>query len=255
MWHLLAVLVGAGVLLASGGCAGRYIRIEEKGLTCAEAQQIAITAVRRMNYTIETATNPLPGAPGMIIGSITEGTTKRGLLVQVFCTSIGASIEAKTDQGGLADLNFPAEFRRSFEVAAAARPPLRKAAESGVDVLLTPERSGSSDLGVDVSAVDVVPVRVRISNHSARVYGFRVEDVVLHGQDGTRVKAIPVHSLAKLSPADQETLREKVVADADIAAGETLTGYLLFPFKAYARARVMLIDRDAGEPEGFSIDF
>lgn len=234
----------------------RYIRMDEKGLTCAEAYQIAIGAVRRMNYTIDTSTKPTPGAPGVITATHTEGTATRGLMVQVFCTTMGASVEAKTEQGGLADLNFPAEFRRSFETAAANRAPLRQPAESGLDVLLTPERGNTPELGVDVSGIGVLPVHVLISNRSTRVYAFRVKDVVLKTEDGGRARPLRLQDIsAQLSPVDADRLQQKALADRDIQAGETMTGFLFFPFKAYARARVVLTDRASDEPEGFSIEF
>ena len=243
-------------LLAGPGCVARYIRMDEKGMTCAEAFQIAIGAVSRMNYTIDTATKPTPGAPGVITATHTEGTTKQGLLVQVFCTTMGAAVEAKTEQGGLADLNFPAEFRRSFETTAANRSPQRQAAENGLDVLVVPVRGNAPELGVDVSSIGVLPVSVRISNASARVYRFRVKDVVLKTEDGERTKALAIKTLtAQLSPADADTLRQKMLDDRDIQAGETISGFLFFPFKVYARARVVLIDRASDEPEGFSIEF
>jgi hypothetical protein len=244
------------LLLAGPGCMARYIRMDEKGLTCSEAYQIAIAAVRRMNYTIDTVNKPVPGAPGVITAKLTEGASTRGLMVQIFCTTMGSAIEAQTDSGGLADLNFPNEFRHSFATVAATRAPERRPAENGLDVLLTPARGNAPELGVDVGSIGVLPVSVRISNRSARVYGFRVTDVVLKTEDGERAKALGVQTLsAQLSPTAADTLRRKALTDRDIAAGETLTGFLFFPFKAYAGARVVLIDRASDEPEGFSIEF
>lgn len=252
----VAAVIGVLAFLIGPGCAGRYIRMDEKGLTCTEAYQIAIAAVRRMDYTIDSSTTPTPGAPGVIAATRTEGTAKQGLLVQVFCTTLGAAIEAKTDQGGLAQLNFPAEFKRSFAVAAAARAPERKPAESGLDVLLTPERGNTPVLGVDLSNIGVLPVSVRISNRSTQVYGFRLKDVVLRTENGERGKPLDIKSLsAQVSPADADILKQKTLTDRDIQPGETMTGFLLFPFKAYTRARVVLIDRASDEPEGFSIEF
>ncbi len=230
--------------------------MDEKGVTCSEAFQIAITAVHRMNYTIDTATKPTPGAPGVITATHTEGSSTQGLMVQIFCTTLGASIEAKTENGGLADFNFPAEFRHSFETVAANRAPERAAAENGVDVLVTPARGSVPELGVDVSSIGVLPVSVRITNHSTRIYGFRIKDVVLKTEDGERAKPLGITGItAKLSSGDADTLRQKALADQDIPAGATMTGFLFFPFKPYASARVVLIDRASDEPEGFSIEF
>ncbi len=254
-WRATAIVCLVALLVGSG-CMGRYIRMDEKGLTCSEAFQIAIAAVRRLNYTVDTATRPTPGSPGVIAATHTQGAARQGLMVQIFCTTLGASVEAKTENSGLADLNFPAEFRHSFETAAANRAPERPAAENGLDVLVTPARGNVPELGVDVSSIGVLPVAVRVSNHSTRVYGFRVRDVVLNTEDGERTKPLGLTSVsAQLSPAHAETLRQKALFDRDIPAGETMTGFLFFPFKAYASARVVLVDRASDEPEGFSIDF
>ena len=241
-------------LLLCAGCAGRYVRIEQKGLTCADAYQIAITAVRKMGYTIDQATKPAPSVPGMITASHEEGSNKQSMLVQVFCTSLGAEVEAKTEQGGLTQRSFPQEFKRTFEAAAAERPPVRAAPASGLDVLLAPERGDA--LGVDLSDAGVLPVSVRITNHTPRVYRFTVKDVVLQTVDGERVTPSALAGVAAKVPAvAADTLRPKVLSDRDIKPGEVVSGFLLFPFKSYARARVVLIDRASDEPEGFSIEF
>lgn len=238
------------------GCAGRYIRIEQQGLTCVEAHQIAITAVQRLGYTIEQVQKPAPSAPGFITGAHEEGANKQTIFVQVFCTTLGAEVEAKAEGGGLGQLNFPSEFRRSFEVAAATRAPVRKAAESGVDVLLTPERVNSSDLGVDLTPTGSLPVSVRITNSTNRNYRFRTKDVVLQTAEGERVKPLSPKDVAtKLDSAAAATIQKKAVTDRDIKANETLNGYLFFPFKSYSHARVVLKDLESGEPEGFSIEF
>lgn len=244
------------VLLGCAGCLGRYVRISEKGLTCVEAHSVAIDAVRRMGYTISEATKATPGAPGVILAARQVGTNKQSIFVQVFCTTQGAEVEAKSDQGGLEQLSFGNEFRRTFEVAAANQAPPRAAAESGVDVLLSPDRGGATDLGVDLTGLGILPISVRITNRTPRTYGFRVKDVLLQTASGERVHAEPVSEVAKRVDATAaEKLRAKVLGDHTIAADETLTGVLLFPFNAYSGARVELIDRASGEAEGFAIEF
>jgi len=239
------------------GCVARHITLSEKGLTCAEAQHVAIDTVRRMGYTISEVTNATPGSPGVIVASQTEGTNTRGLMVSVMCTTLGAQVEAKSNQTGLSDLNFASEFRRNFEYVTVNRPPPRPPAESGVDVLLTPERSSSfADLGVDLETAAILPVSVRITNHTPREYRFRVKDVRLQTAAGDRVAALGSDALAAKVGADAGTaLRQKTLHDQDIKPNETLSGVLFFPFNSYARARVELIDKQSDEAEGFSIEF
>lgn len=252
------LLSAIGILLLFGsGCVARHVTLSEKGLTCTEAQHIAIDTVRRMGYTITESTNATPGTPGVILGSRTEGTSTRGLMVSVACTTLGADVEAKSDQTGISDLNFSSDFRRNFENATVSRPPPRPPAESGVDVLLTPERGSTvGDLGVDLGTAGVLPVSVRITNHTPRAYRFQVKDVRLQTATGDRVAALGNDALThQLGSEAAAALRQKTVHDQDIKPNETLTGILFFPFNAYTRARVELIDRQSDEAEGFAIEF
>jgi len=250
-----AVLLAAAVLLSCGGCVARYVRIKEKGMTCVEAQHVAVESVWRMNYTISEVTKPSPNSPGIIVAGRQDGSSKRSMMVSVFCTSQGAEIEAKTEGGAVAQLSFPSEFRRSFEIAAANQAPPRRAAASGVDVLLIPGRV-DTDVGVDWTSLGVLPVSIRISNQTARVYRFENRRVELRTADRERAVPIGVGDLAAhLTPAQSEKLRQLVVDDRDIEAHATLAGLLLFPFSAYVRARVELVDQLSGESEGFAIEF
>jgi hypothetical protein len=246
---------GVALALLCSGCIARYVRIADPGLTCVEAHRVAIEAVRRMGYTVTEATKAAPGFPGMIVAARETGTRTEGLLVRVFCTVQGAEVEAKTDQGGFAQLSINNEFRHSFEAAAANRAPPRPAAASGVDVLITPERGSElSALGLDLSAV--LPVSVRITNRTARVYDFRAAGVRLQTAEGERVAPLAVADFAAHLPAEAaQSLRDKVLTDRDIAPDATLTGLLLFPLKSYTRARIELIDRASNETEGFAIEF
>lgn len=237
-------------------CVARHVRIQERGLTCTEAQRIAVAAVQRMGYTISETTKASPGAPGMIVAAHAVGTSTHMMMVSIFCTSQGTEVEAKSDEGGLGQLAFPAEFRRSFAAAAANQPPPRAAAASGLDVLVAPEHGDPSKLGVDFSSLGVLPVSLRITNRTSRTYRFSVDGVVLQTLDGERVDALPLTELLpRVSTDAAATLRQKAAADGDIKANETLTGLLFFPFKAYTRARVELTDLSSDESEGFSIEF
>ena len=248
-------LAAFALLLAlCSACVARHILLSENGLTCADAQHIAIDTVRRMGYTITETTKATPGSPGMIIGTRTEGINTHGLMVTVACTTLGAEVEAKSDQTGLSDLNFASEFRRNFEAATTSRPPPRPPAQSGVDVLLNPERGSVAD--VDLSAASVLPVSVRITNHTSRAYRFQVKGVRLQTAAGDRVAALGSDALAaQVGSNAAAALRQKAVHDQDIRPNETLTGLLFFPFNSYTSARVELIDKQSDEGEGFSIEF
>lgn len=250
-------LLAVSLLLLFCACVARHVTLSEKGLTCAEAQRVAIDTVRRMGYTISETTKATPGTPGVLVASRTDGTSTRGLMVSVACTTLGTEVEAKSDQSGLSDLNFASEFRRTFEAATASRPPPRPPAESGVDVLLTPERANRfADLGVDLSTAGVLPVSIRITNHTPRIYRFRVKGVRLQTATGERAAPLDNDGLTSQVGADAAAaLRRKVLYDSDIAPNAMLSGFLFFPFNSYARARVELIDKQSDEAEGFAIEF
>ena len=244
------------ITLLAGCVVGRYVRIEQKGLTCTEAHRIAIEAVRRMGYTITDTTKPSPGAPGLIVAAREEGINKHSMLVNVFCTTVGAEVQAQSDQGGLAQLDFSNEFRRSFEAASTNRGPARAAATTGLDVLLTPNRDGGAkELGIDLSDRALLPVSVRITNHTARAYRFDPQGVVLKTAGGERAHALKVQEVtARLGSDATGAVQQKVLHTRDVGPNETVSGVLFFPFNAYTRARVELTDRSSGESEGFSIE-
>src|SRR5206468_3238267 len=114
------------------------------------------------------------------------------VLVQVFCTALGAQLEASVEGCRLDNLSFNSDFKQAFENVAAVRPPQRKIAESGVDVLVTQERPSNSDLGVDFTGTGILPVKVMITNNSKRIYGFKTSAVILQQADGQRIAALPM---------------------------------------------------------------
>jgi hypothetical protein len=242
-------------LFLCSGCIARYVRVEQKGMTCAEAHRAAIAAVRRMSYTIDTVTKPTPGSPGVITASRSAGTSIQGLVVNVFCTQLGAEIEAQTDQGGVAQLSFPEEFQRNLQAATTAVPK-RAAAETGLDVLVAPERDVQpAELSSQLSRSGLLAVSVRITNHTPHAYGFRAADVVLQTDAGDRIGPTTLAQAVTDPPGAAELLRQHRLGDRDIAPGEVASGLLYFPFRSYTRARVVLTDRSTDEPEGFSIEF
>ncbi len=243
--------------LCCAGCVARYVRIQQKGMTCVEAQHIAIDAVRRMGYTISETTKADPTTPGLIVANRYDGTTKRSMMVSVFCTTQGAEVEAKSEGGGLADVTFSTDFRRSFDTTAAQAAPPRTPAESGVDVLLTPGHSPAlAGLGIDWGTMGLLPVGVRITNHTERAYRFETRRVELRTATGEHATPLTLTDIKPpLSPESALRLRQMLMEDRDIAPRETATGVLMFPFNAYTRARVELIDRMSEESEGFAIEF
>ncbi|HUI24928.1 MAG TPA: hypothetical protein VL403_02495, partial [Candidatus Kryptonia bacterium] len=143
------------------------------------------------------------------------------------------------------------------QAATVATTAKRAPAESGLDVLVAPERSlEPAELGSELSRIGMLGVTVRISNRTPRQYSFRTDDVVLKTDAGERVTATATAEVARqISPAAADALRQHALPDQEVAANQTVSGLLCFPFKSYSGARVTLTDRSTDEPEGFSIEF
>lgn len=247
------------VALLGVGCGARFIRFQEKGMTCTQAQSLATRAVHKMGYAIDETVKPLPGFPGIIRASMPAppGSDKQKMFVQVFCTSMGAEIEARSEDGGLQQLGFASDFRRAFDKVVAAQPPARVAVAQGLDVIVTPQSGkGSAELSVDLSKHGLFPVQVRISNHTTRTYELKTKNVMLQTTGGEKVRSTSLEEVVRdLDPEAAAQVRGKLLAGGVIAPEAAVDGLLFFPFKPYVRARITLTDVADGEPEGFSIDF
>jgi len=247
------------VALQLSGCGARYVRFQEKGMTCTQAQGLAIRAVQKMGYGIDESVKPLPGFPGIIRASraaLVEGD-KQKLFVQVFCTSMGAEIEAKSEDGGVGQISFASDFRSAFDKVVSTIPPARVAAAQGLDVVVMPQSgAGTTEFPVDLSQRGIFPVLVRVTNNTTRTYQLKSKDVVLQTTSGEKVKSSPVDGVAQgLDPSAAAHVKERHLASGLVAPQATVTGLLYFPLQPYSRARVTLTDQADGEPEGFSIEF
>lgn len=240
--------------LAALGCAGRYVRIEQPGVPCHQAQGLAIEAVRRMGFSVQEVLPPAPGVPGMIRAERPSGGRTQQALVQIFCTTAGAEVEARSE--GVSDLGFRNDFEKSFRISTSAPRPVRTAAPAGIDVLVLPERADAGGIGADLRGTGLLPVRVRITNSTPRRLRLAPEAITLIGTGSTRVRPLSeAAALAKVPASDRGTVESNLLGAGTIGKGETVSGYLLFPFASYTGARVTLEEEESEETEGFSIDF
>jgi hypothetical protein len=253
----VAIVFGCVASLVSlVGCAVRQVHLDEKGMTCTEAQSLAVAAVDKMGYTVKASTKPSATAPGMVTGERVIGTGNiHRVLVQVFCTSIGAEVEAKVEGGAIDNLSFGNDFKEAFKNVATVRRPVRETAQGAVDVLVVPERPSNNQLGVDFTGTGILPVSIRVTNHSPRRYRFKVSGVVLQQADKRRVNALAWSEISGMVlPAAAAGLEAKLVSDVVLSPGDALAGYLYFRFGGYVSARVTLVDIESKEDEGFFIE-
>jgi hypothetical protein len=239
-------------------------------VTCAEATKSAVDAVRRLGYTVTDVKRATAEEPGLIVGVRELGFTaanpvpggQNTIKVRVTCSDAGSSFEAVSDEGGLAQLNFPSRFSSVVkkEVSTKRQRHTHPAeAARGLVLMMEPKRSAEAmaEFGVDLPAAGVTPVRLEIHNRSERSYAFDSGRVTLVTTQGKREKAMSAAAVAaKVAGGEVATrLRERAIAEGEIAPGASRSGYLFFRASTYRRARVVLTDIESDEPEGFSIAF
>lgn len=266
---LTACTAGLGVP-SSDTTFSRAARVTEPMLTCTDATHAAVDAVRRMGYTVSDVKRATAEKPGMVIGvqelGFAAGNPVSGgqstMKVRVTCSDAGSSFEAVSDEGGLAQLNFPSRFSSVVkkEVSTKKTRQTRPAEEArGLVLTMEPQRSADSmaAFGVDLAAAGVTPVKVEINNRSDRRYAFDASRVTLITTQGKREKAMLADAVAaKVGGGELAAkLRRGGLAEGEIAPGATRSGYLFFRASTYRSARVVFKDVASDEPEGVSIGF
>ncbi len=250
----------------------RAARVSEPMVSCTEATHSAIQAVRTMGYTVTEVKRASAEEPGLVIGVQELGFSaanpvaagQNTMKVRVTCSDSGASFEAVSDEGGLAQLSFGSRFASVVkkDIATKKIRQTRPAEEArGLIVTVEPVRPGDAVevFGEDLPGMGVTAIKVDISNRSDRRYSFEGDRVTLVTTQGKREKAMsPDAAASKTGQASgglDGKLRAKAIAEGEIAAGESRSGYLYFRASTYRSARVVLTDIESDEPEGFSIGF
>ena len=144
---------------------------------------------------------------------------------------------------------FPQIFKQTFNIlrgtqeVMAARGP-----EKGLNLTVTPLNSFESqiELGADLPASGILPVKVVIANNTSRPYGMDTSKVFLQPAAGGRVTPVAPPAAGQ-SKALQGALT--------LQPGQTVSGYLFYPAGQYTSARTTLVDKETEEGEGFSVQF
>jgi hypothetical protein len=103
------------------------------------------------------------------------------------------------------------------------------------------------DLGADLPANGVLPIKVEINNNTPRPYGLDTGKVYLQSAGGSD-RIAPV---APPAAGQGKALQGEIT----IQPGQSVTGYLFYPAGNYSSARTTLIDKENDEGEGFSVQF
>ena len=228
-------------------------KIDDPSMSCEEANSVAYKTVNVMGYTATSVTVATPGQSGEIVAE-KEGT--RGGRVIIMCHSGGgASVEGQ--EGGLPVPSFVGgenphkfynSFRHSFILIRENEARTKQVSEKGLIVKMTKLNSVESriELGADLPASGVLPVKVVIANNSPRPYGFDANQVFVMSASGGRVapSAPPAAGQGKA-----------LQGEVTIAPGQTVTGYLFYPNGNYTSARTTVVDKENDEGEGVSVPF
>jgi len=250
------VLASLCALLASCGAqqAPRKRTIEAPRLSCEEANRLAYRTITVLGYSAASLQVARPGQPGSILAK-KEGASDGK--VTITCGESGAVVEPEKTGIAVPSLlgaaekpnEFPQIFTQTFNIlrtsqeTAAAQGP-----EKGLTVTMTKLGSFESqiELGTDLPAGGILPIKVVISNNTPRPYGLDTSQVFLMSSGGGRVAPVA-------APAAGQG--KALQGDITIPPGQTVTGFLFYPTGTYSSARTTLVDKENDEGEGFSVQF
>ena len=223
-------------------------------LSCEQANRLAYRTVTVLGYTPTDVQVARPGQPGSIYAT-KEGAG--GGKVTINCGDGGATVVAENTKlgipsfigGGERPTEFQNIFSHTFGILAEQREIAeQRGPEKGLTVTMTKLNGFESqiELGADLPASGVLPIKVEITNNTPRPYGFDASRVFLMSDSGGRTTPI-----AAPAAAQGKALQGEVT----IAPGQSVTGFLFYPNGAYSSARTTLVDKENDEGEGFSVQF
>ena len=227
--------------------------IEVPKLSCEQANRLAYRSVTVLGHPVESVQVATPGSAGYIVAGPREGDG--GGRVTITCGANGATVVP--EKAGVAIPSFVGaaerpggfhnNFARTFGILANSQEVYAKQApKGGLKMKLTPFNGFESqiELGSDLPASGILPVKVEIQNNTPRPYGIELDKVYLRAAGGGQVTPLA-------APAGQS----KALQADIIKPGQTVTGFLFYPMGTYRSASTILIDKENNEREGFSIQF
>ena len=227
--------------------------IEAPAMSCEEANRLAYRTITVLGYSPTSFQVASPGQPGHILA--TKKGAKDGK-VTITCAPSGAVVEPEkmgiqipSLAGGERPNEFPQIFTQTFNTLRGTQEIVAKQGpEKGLTMTMTRLNSFESqiELGADLPAGGVLPIKVLITNNTSRPYGFDAGQVVLISTGGGRVSPV-----APPAAGQGKALQGEMT----ITPGQTLSGYLFYPAGSYSSARTTFVDKETDEGEGFSVQF
>jgi hypothetical protein len=243
------------------------VRLERPGMTCRAATKATRAALKRMGYSVESVTTPSPGVLGEI-RALRHGGWSTGepgdayqVAARLICDDRGSIIEAATEEGFAARRALERDLPLAVDAATTARtnrpaPTARRAAKLRLAVEPLRGAAAAQVVGGAPEIVGVTPVRIRVDNQTETLYRLQARRVKLVTQEGRSNEPLDIDEVAAaLAPEWQAVARERQLGDVDVAPGTAVSGYVFVPAAAYRRAKVVLIEAESEEAEGFSVEF
>lgn len=226
-------------------------------LSCEQANRLAYRSVQILGHPVESVQVATPGSSGSIVaGDNTEVRQGEGGRVTITCGANGVTVVP--ERGGVAVPSligaaerpggFHNNFARTFSILAANQEAYDKQGpRGGLNMTLTPFDGFESqiELGSDLPASGILPVKVEISNNTPRPYGIELDKVYLRAAGGGRVTPVAAPTAGQSKALQIETLQP----------GQKVSGFLFYPMGTYSSASTIVIDKENNEREGFSIQF
>ncbi len=226
-------------------------------LSCEQANRLAYRAVQILGHPVESVSVATPGSPGHIVaGKNTEARQGEGGRVTITCGANGATVVP--ERGGVAVPSligaaerpggFHNNFARTFGILATNQEAhAQQGPKGGLNMTLRPFDGFESqiELGADLPASGILPVKVEIHNNTPRPYGIELDKVYLRAAGGGRVTPVAAPPAGQVKALHVDTLQP----------GQQVSGFLFYPMGAYSSASTILIDKENNEREGFSIQF
>jgi len=246
--------------------------------------------MRALGFRITSFELATTSRPGMIKGvkelKGVDARTQHGV-VTIECTATGVNFNAREEGKILRQIEMKRGFLIAYKsvvgmakrhremeakIAAGTAPPRWR--KKALQVLVRPiaGQAAKLDFHLDMAAAGVLPVRITIKNPTEHRYGLDATTIQLSRADRHRVAALSVDDVAArvAGARDPETghpitsqsvaalrrrLLEKLFVGGKVAPGGGRDGYLFFPEDEYKRAKVVLIEEESGEAEGFLVEF
>jgi hypothetical protein len=278
------------LLLAACSPPVKQYELNDQPLSCDEGNRFAYATARAMGFNVLEFSPATPSTPGNLRGwRKWQGSAsgQQRIAVRISCSPTGTTIDANEDGAMLAQVDIKRGFHHAFTNIVsmrAADEEMQEQIDAGtapasqqrrdLQIVIEPVRGHESklDFDVDLAAGGILPLRVRVNNHTARTYEIDPAATRLTATDRKRVSPLsPAQAGERLAgargadggkaPADLsaqaigERLRAKLFSTTTVRPGEKASGYLYFPLAEYHRGRVVVVEKESGESEGFLVEF